>query len=293
MNTKLRTALKHLARQAGGSHKTVHDRIVIIERLYTELRQHNIQIKHIDHLKTRHIQHYIQNRLAQGVEKRTLQNEMSAIRGVLKQAGRHKLAQSPQLSNQALNIHDTRRDGTHTAITPEHYQQVMQTAQAKDQGLAAAIQLARVMGLRGEEAIQSVQSLNTWHTALKQGKEKLTVVFGTKGGRPRDTRIINREQVQHAVDNALHIAKQQNHRLIDKPNLKQAMTYWRNQTRRIGLTGKHSPHSLRYAWAQEAIHYYKQQGYTDKEALALTSMDLGHGDGRGRYVKQVYGGMRR
>ncbi|MEI7223080.1 integrase domain-containing protein [Pectobacterium carotovorum] len=289
MNTKLRTVLKHLARQAGGGHKTVHDRIVIIDRLYAELRQHNIQIKHIDHLKTRHIQHYIHNRLAQGVEKRTLQNEMAAIRGVLKQAGRHKLAQSPQLSNQALNIHDTSRDGTRVAIPLEHYQQVMQIAEVKDQGLAAAIRLARVMGLRGEEAVQSVHSLKTWHTALKQGKQQLTVVFGTKTGRPRDTHIIDRERVQQAVNNALHIAKQRNDLLIDKPNLKQAMTYWRNQTRRIGLEGKHSPHSLRYAWAQEAIQHYKQQGYTEKEALALTSMDLGHGDGRGRYVKQVYG----
>lgn len=289
MNKKLNPALKQLARQAGGAHKTVHDRVLIIERLYTELRQHNIQIKHIDHLKTRHIQHYIHNRLAHGIDKRTLQNEMAAIRGVLKQAGRHKLAQSPQLSNQTLNIHDTRRDGTRTAITPEHYQQVIQTAETKDPGLAAAIRLARVMGLRGEETVQSIHSLKTWHKELKQGKQQLTVVFGTKTGKPRDTHIIDRERVQQAVTHALHIAKQRNDRLIDKPDLKQAMTYWRNQTRRIGLTGKHSPHSLRYAWAQETIHHYTQQGYTEKEALALTSMDLGHGDGRGRYVKQVYG----
>ncbi|EBR5152518.1 DNA-binding protein, partial [Salmonella enterica subsp. enterica serovar Alachua] len=26
-----------------------------------------------------------------------------------------------------------------------------------------------------------------------------------------------------------------------------------------------------------------------KEALAIVAMDLGHGDGRGRYVAQVYG----
>ncbi|EJN8733548.1 DNA-binding protein, partial [Salmonella enterica] len=46
---------------------------------------------------------------------------------------------------------------------------------------------------------------------------------------------------------------------------------------------------LRYAWTQDAIRHYLEQGFSDREALALTAMDLGHGDGRGRYVVQVYG----
>ncbi|ESA61313.1 integrase family protein [Escherichia coli 1-182-04_S4_C2] len=31
------------------------------------------------------------------------------------------------------------------------------------------------------------------------------------------------------------------------------------------------------------------QGFSEKEALAMVAMDLGHGDGRGRWVKQIYG----
>jgi hypothetical protein len=46
---------------------------------------------------------------------------------------------------------------------------------------------------------------------------------------------------------------------------------------------------LRYAWAQDAIRHYLSQGFSEKEALAMTTMGLGHGDGRGRYVAQVYG----
>ncbi|MCR2697983.1 DNA-binding protein, partial [Salmonella enterica] len=52
---------------------------------------------------------------------------------------------------------------------------------------------------------------------------------------------------------------------------------------------EYSPHSLRYAWAQDAIRYYEEQGLSHKEALAVTSTDLGHGDGRGIYIEQVYG----
>ena len=260
-----------------------------MERFFQHLRQSNIQTRSIEHLKGRHITDYVHSRLDQGIAARTLQNEMAAIRCVLKQSGRNKLADSAQISNKTLGIGGASREGTRTAISDQHYKQVLQTAQQKDPGLAAAIRLARVLGLRGEEAVQSAQSLRTWKKELEQGKTHLTVVFGTKGGRPRQTRILNPPEVQQAVHEALTIANNRNDRLIDKPNLKEAMSYWRHQTTRIGLSGKTSPHSLRYAWAQDAVQYYQQQGYSPKEALALTSMDLGHGDGRGRYIKQVYG----
>ncbi len=59
------------------------------------------------------------------------------------------------------------------------------------------------------------------------------------------------------------------------------MDRFTNEARKIGLTGKHSPHSLRYAYAQDAIGHHEKQGFSIEEAWALTSMDLGHGDGHG------------
>ncbi len=115
------------------------------------------------------------------------------------------------------------------------------------------------------------------------------MVFGTKGGRPRKTVILDTIAVRKALDNALAIAESRHGRLIDKPDLKSAMDYWHNQAARIGLTGAYSPHFLRYAWAQDVISHYLAQGFNRKEALAIVAMDLGHGDGRGRYVAQVYG----
>lgn len=91
------------------------------------------------------------------------------------------------------------------------------------------------------------------------------------------------------MDQALAVAAAHNGRLIDKPDLKSAMNRLRSQTALAGLKGKHSPHSLCYAWAQDAMHYYQQQGVSNREASALVSMDLGHGDRRGRYVQRVYG----
>ncbi|MRS92282.1 DNA-binding protein [Enterobacteriaceae bacterium RIT714] len=281
--------IKKLAQQTGGSHKTVHDRMALVQRFCERLMGQNVQIRRVEQLKSRHIEEYVRARLAQDITKRSLQNEMSAVRCILKQAGRDKLAQSERLSNRALGLSGASRNGTKRAITPEHYRHVLETARAKDPGLTAALELSRLMGLRSQEAVQSAQSLNTWKQALERGGSRLTVVFGTKGGRPRETIILDAGAVRKAVDAALAVAEQRHGRLIDKPDLKSAMKYWHGQASRLGLTGAYFPHSLRYAWAQEAIRYYLAQGSSEKEALAMTAMDLGHGDGRGRYVAQVYG----
>jgi len=277
-----------LARQTGGSHKTRHDRITILTRVCEYLKTINVRIQEVKQFKTRHIISYVEHRLQEGISKRTLQNEVAAIRQILRQSGRTKLADSPLLSNKALGIDRACRDGTKEAIPDALYQQVLSAARQRDEGLAAAIQLTRVMGLRSEEAVRCVESLKTWSQDLKQGKNTLSVIFGTKGGRPRETRVLDRAAVVQAVDYALQIASQRKGRLIDKPDLRRAMNYWRHHTGALGLKGKYAPHSLRYAWAQDAVRYYLQQGKSQKEALALTATDLGHGDSRGRYVRQVY-----
>ncbi|EEC8073846.1 DNA-binding protein [Escherichia coli] len=284
----LEREMKNLARQAGGSHKTVHDRIAMAGRFCERLMELNVQIRYVHHLKAKHIEAYIQMRLAQGIQKNTLHNETAAIRKILTQAGREKLAQSERISNKSLGLAGVSRNGTRKAITPEYYQQMADTARLKDAGLAAALELARLMGLRSQEAVRCSCSLQTWRQSLERGDTRLTIVFGTKGGRPRDTLIQDTGAVKKSLDNAIAVAGLRNGRLIDAASLKQAMKYWRNQTLRMGLTGKYSPHSLRYAWAQDDIRRYLAQGFSEKEALAMVAMDLGHGDGRGRWVKQVY-----
>lgn len=132
----------------------------------------------------RHIESYIHEKLAQGIGKHTLQNEMASLRAVLQQAGRKQVAEHEWLTNKSLGLAGASRSGTRQAITPEHYHHVLETARMKDPGLAAALELARLMGLRSQEAVQSVQSLKTWKQAIERSDTRLTVVFGTKGGRP-------------------------------------------------------------------------------------------------------------
>lgn len=280
---KLSSEMKALAKKAGGSFKTVNDRIHITKRFSEHLRALNIQIQRVEQIKVRHIECYIEERLEQDIGLRTLQNEMAALRAVLRQAGRRQVVEHPRLTNKALGVSGASRNGTHRAITQEHYQQVMEKARAEDAGLAAALEIARLMGLRSQEAVQSSQSLKTWLKSMERGETRLKVVFGTKGGRPRHTTVLDTGAVR------IRVADRRDGRLIGKPGLKTAMNHWHRQAAKVGLTGEFSPHSLRYAWAQDAIRHYLAQGFSEKESLALTATDLGHGDGRGRWVKQVYG----
>ena len=258
----LEQEMTRLAQQAGGSYKTVDDRIRLAQRFCERLvLAQNVQIRRVEQLKARHIEGYV----------------------------RERLAQSERLNNRSLGLSGASSNGTKLAITPEHYRDVLETVRAKDPGLAAALELSRLMGLRSQEAVQSAQSLRTWKQSLERGEPRLTVVFGIKGGCPRETVILDVVAIRKALDNALVVAEDRHGRLIDKSDLKTAMEYWHSQASRLGLTGTYSPHSLRYAWAQDAIRHYLAQGFCEKEALAMTAMDLGHGDGRGRYVAQVYG----
>ena len=64
----------------------------------------------------------------------------------------------------------------------------------------------------------------------------------------------------------------------------QALRVYSNVCYRAGIQS----HGARYAFAQERMQIYHDQGYSEREARAATSLDLGHGDGRGRCVASAY-----
>lgn len=287
---KLNKNLKTLARQAGGSFKTVSDRMKIADRFAERLLKLNVQIRDIKNIRTGHIELYMKSRLSEEISRRTLQNEMSAIRALLRVAGKTFMANPAheKLSNQALGISETSRDGTKVAIPENYFRQVLTSVEKKDEGVAYALRLSRLLGLRTEETVQSAKSLRTWQKALFNGDEKIRVVFGTKGGRPRDTTVLDREATLSAINAALKYLKENNGKLIDKPSLHTAIERYRNVVREAGLTGKYAPHSLRYAYSVDVMNLHMKNGFSKEEAQALASMDLGHGDGRGHYVARVY-----
>ena len=283
-----RDQVLNLAKEANGSKKTVHDRQVVVARLADYLQKCNIQIKDIDHLKSKHIQGYLESRLdIDGISKRTGQNELACIRSVLRKSGHEKMADADRISNKTLGLSGASREGTKTAIPNDMFREQLTVIESIDKGVASCIMLERLLGLRGEEAVQSVKSLETWAASLEKS-DKITVIFGTKGGRPRDTHVVHVKRAREIIAMAIERAKEHGWRLVDRPDLKTAMNHYSYVLRSNGFTGQYSPHSMRYAYARDRYNAYIKKGFSEKESLAMTSMDLGHGDGRGDYVKRVY-----
>lgn len=281
----LREQLLNAAFEAGGSFKTRNGRQIAVARFHDFLKTQNIQIRTIEQIKGKYIQAYVEFRKTNGIGKRTLQNEVTALRCTLRAAGRNKLAE--QFDNKALGISGASRDGTKTAMSDSRFATLRAAVFALDQGVCCCIDLERTLGLRAEEAVKSCKSLASWAKQLASGKPA-HVIFGTKGGRPRLVHPANRQRAMEAVQAAQELAACQNGVLINKPDEKSAMNRYKNVMTNAGFKGKESGHALRYAFARDQIEAYLAFGHSKAEALALTSADLGHGDGRGRYIAQVY-----
>ena len=179
------------------------------------------------------------------------------------------------------------RAGTRAAISADAYAECV--ARVANPAVAATLGLQRHLGLRQMEAIRGGEreTLARWHRELEHG-DRVRVALGTKGGRPRETRVLDREVAREAVGKALERVGK-NGRVIQASGLKQAVDQFNNAARAAGFVGDCSPHSLRYAFAQASIVRYETDGFSHAEALALTSLDLGHGDRRGRWIAHVYG----
>ena len=276
------------SRKISGSHKSRHDRNVHLKRFSAFLLENNINIEKVEHIRSKHIRMFIQSLIDKQLGKRTICNVMANIRSALRAANRRQLADFPELSNETLGIGGGSRKGTKEPISTDRFNEVFQLAFARDEGFAACLMLSISLGLRREEAVQSCKSLKTWKSALLLGQDRVMVIFGTKGGRPRETRIHDHDAVSAAVDFAIRVMARRGGKLIDKPDLKSAMYFFSNSARVVGLVGKYAPHSLRYRFSHDALAAYLKLGLGLHEARAMVAVDLGHGAGRGRYVSSVY-----
>jgi hypothetical protein len=248
----------------------------------------NIQVKSFEFLKVSHVERLIQHLQARGQSPRTSQNTMAHLRCALREVGREKFASDPRISNKKLGISGASRDGKHRAINLE---EIEMRILKLDDGAAAATRLQMAIGLRAREAIQSSESLKSWLIELEK-YDCLTISHGTKGGRTRIVRFITQESKQsalQAIKNAHQAAIKNNGVLIPSKSLQGAARAHLRSMNAAGFQGEESSHALRCTWAQAQYNRYMEMlGGDKKEALSRLSMDLGHGDGRGRYVKQVY-----
>lgn len=227
---------------------------------------------------------YIQSRIGK-VCNRTIQNEASHIRRALRCVGRGEFA-AVVCSSKALGIPSASRIGTGTVVHEDVLAAALVNAR---EDTAAILRLEHAIGLRGRESIQSGESLREWKLALANG-QPIVVRKGPKGGRVRSVVLCPSKAAEAAlaVDAALKVIEHQEH-LVDSVNLKAALACNHKRMKKLGIAGKNAQHSLRRSFTLEQFDYYRGTlQMSEKKALSTLSNDLGHGDGRGRFVYNCY-----
>lgn len=280
--------VREATRKSGGSTLTKDNRSAALKKFFEVMqKQLNVQVKSFSTLKTSQVQVYVDYLKQEGLKTRSIQNVLTHIRQALRSVNRGHFADSEPMSNKALGASGASRDGTHRALTSLQYQAVLAATKATNPGAACCMELQRELGLREREAIQSGPSLNAWLKALKAGVPS-QVLHGTKGGRPRGLAAIDKSNAIQVIETATQVAKAQGGQLIVAKNLKAAVRAYGRACERVGIKGQYASHSLRCSYALDRYQMYMFVHGDRREALAAVSVDLGHGDGRGTYVAQVY-----
>jgi site-specific recombinase XerC len=285
---KLERSLDQASSRAGGSHLTQEARGRTLDRLQDVLQEKGYQnLSSADQLAGRHLKGYVEQRKEDGISPRTLANEMAHIRSVC----RPEIANAANLTNKALGIESASREGTKTAVDRQELAAwVDRATELGRDGIAVGYEVSRELGLRKEETIMAnADQLRQWSAQLDRG-DRVTVWKGTKGGKARDAFVPNKERAQEVLSRAAAIAEAQGGYLVTQKSgeavrsLKQADSIIKSFNHRNAI----EMHRTRYSYARECYQHYREQGYSHRDACALTGVDLGHGDGRGTYVERVY-----
>lgn len=277
-----------ITRNAGGSTLTRVGREANLNAIAKQLRSDlNVQVKSFAQLKVSHVERLVIHWQGQGLSTRSMQNKMAHIRAALTEVGRDKFAADARLSNKGLGISGASRSGTHQSPGRT---EIEKRISSMAMGPAATSRLQLELGLRAREAIQSVQSLSTWQRELSK-TGLITVVHGTKGGKARVVDLRDPDakgKAREAIRTAQEVARDAKGKLITSETLQGAARAYQRAMAEAGFIGAEASHSLRCQWAQEQYERHMETTNDRAEALSKLSLDLGHGDGRGRYCAQVY-----
>jgi hypothetical protein len=291
--TELRADLNRIGYQLGGAHLTQEARRATFSTFAEAMRAKGYGIQSAEQIGGKHLQAFVECRVTQGVSSRSIANEMSHVRAVLIHCGKEGLARNPAYSNRVLGIGRGSRIGTKELLSDAAIRGFQEQMDRRGRSaIGHVLELQRVLGLREAEAIRggNPETLARWHRELQE-RRSVRIIEGTKGGRARDVHPADLIRARSAIERAQATLRASGQRyLVTRADgtaatgLRQALGVYRNVCHRAGIQS----HSARYAFAQERMQAYRVERYSEREARVATSLDLGHGDGRGRYVASVY-----
>lgn len=291
--TELQADLKRIGYLLGGAHLTREARSTTFNAFANSLHELGYNIRSAHQIGGKHLQAFAAHRAGESISARTRANELSHLRAVLAHIGKQGLARNPAYSNRALGIERGSRIGAKQPLSDAAIVDFRERmAQLGRPGIGETLELQRALGLREMEALRGGQAdtLARWQRELQE-RGCVRVVEGTKGGRPREVHPADLHRAQVAVQSAQGVLEATGQRYLvaqadgsTTTGLRQAQGVYRNLCHRAGIQS----HAARYAFARERLEAYRNEGYSEREARAATSQDLGHGDGRGRFIASVY-----
>lgn len=235
---------------------------------------------------------YLESREAEGIAGLTLQNEIAHIRRAARYAGRElgdiRKADNP-FSNKRCGLLPQSRKSNKKPCSLEMFNCAMTNASP---GLRLALLLMKVIGLRGQEAVMA-GNIQEWKLKLQNHNPDralfLLITVGTKGGRPRDIFIhpLHIEEVKNVIERVCEYLQAHKH-LIEADGLQKAMSNYHNEMTKLEMVSDDSGHGLRRLFAWNQYQDYLVSGLSEEASLSRLAQDLGHGEGRGRWVKNSY-----
>lgn len=239
-----------------------------------------------DKMTSKQLMRFVEYRVESGLSPRSIQNEVSHIRRALEGAERNLgnlKDQKNDWSGHRLKV----PEGSRIGGKPPADKSAVHLVKRDD--IRAVFELQSELGLRVREAIQSAHSLKAWASEIQLAKELgrgawVRVVDGSKGGRPRSVWVPPSRLESVGLVLARAVQQSAKGRLVQAKDLKAAARACGRAASAAGFAS----HGLRRAWAVEQFSRYVAEGMDKKLALKRLSQDLGHGDGRGRWVWNNY-----
>lgn len=203
----------------------------------------------------------------------TAQNLMSAVNTTMNLASRGDWAPVYAVRDCDISQRSHVRETLPQLDREPVHQAAVELRSADNERGAAVLELARDLGLRAREA-----SLLDARRAVGQAQisNQITITDGTKGGRPRELPINERQlaTLQRAAD------VQADARAVMPPD--QNYAQWQNSGLRDARNvlqdhGIQRIHDLRAAFAFDRYQAYRNDGVSDRDARLAVSAELGHG----------------
>lgn len=297
----IKRVLLHSVTQAnnflGGARSTKAARLKFGRSLINFSLSRGWRIADIRDITFEQLKEYVQHLKDSGIKLANLNNNVAAIRALLAARGVN-LVQTGMADSSALGLEKRDRAGTKLPVTDEIFEAAIQKAiELNEIGFVHVLRLERYLGIRGLEALMSTHQLKIFaKDALNMHEDSIGGVHikdGTKGGRPRFVKPIRAcaAETFEAIKAAVEFGDSNDGFLLQgksEPTLKAARKRYHRLAKKVGLTGKYAPHSLRYRYASDKLIELCGDGVPLKEALREVSALLGHGFARETFVKTVY-----